>query len=513
MNTISPDFDMMSGLPMSTTDELMRRLDELNHLEQQQVELGTTVPQLYGSLSKFIANPSTVSVETYKRMIDTDDTLGSGIDFLNLTMLSRWGEYKHPSKEVQDFVQRALGQMEGSWHENLEEMMSAEWAGFSLTEKVWKHVDDFHGLPAFLPKKLVTYPPLTIVFAVDRQGQILPDGIYQYQRYYNSFFSSFSSGLRIVDQDGFRPDLFAAQGDFPYPVRIAADLSYLTVKMNRSKVIHLRSSTSGKFNNPYGRSILRRAYKNWVLKDAFLKMWIVAADRKGTPLIVGYAAPNDTVLRQDNTEAGVAAGRPAQADRADTAMANILRTIHNQSAIVLPGRKGEIYDIEAVQVQGDLNVFKDGLQYFNQMLLRSLLIPPLAMSAGDGSGSYSLGQEHNRILKATTDGRTKPYKQGILTQLIQPLIGYNFPPSAWKKDGVGDFVLEENDPELMEKLGNVYGNLTDRGYMTPEDQVDMDTVRQKMGMPKKKSAEPLKDSMGVADGSEDGNKAQPEFSL
>lgn len=508
-DNLSPDFDFDSGLPASTTDELMKRFEELTHLEKQQVEMGTSVPQLYGSLSKFIANPSTVSVETYKRMLDTDDTLGSGIDFLNLALMARWGEYKHPSPEIELFVRRALGQMEGSWHENLEEMLSAEWAGFSVTEKVWKHVDDFHGMPAFLPKKLVTYPPLTIVFAVDRQGNILPEGIYQYQRYYNSAFSSYSAGMQGMDQDGFRPDLYASQGDYPYPIRIAADLSYLTVKIPRNKAIHLRSSTSGKFNNPYGRSLLRRAYKNWVIKDAFLKMYVVAADRKGTPLIVGYAAPNDSVLQQDNSEQGQGGIKNG---RADLAMAAILKTIHNNSSIVLPGRKGELFDIEAVQVQGDMNIFKEALSYCNQMLMRSLLLPPLVMGAGDGAGSYSLGQEHNKIFKQTTDGKLKVHKQGVLDQFIKYIIAYNFPESAWKKDGYGEFALEEFDTELMEKLAGVYNSLTEKGYMTPEDQVDMDEVRSRMNLKKKNAVQPLSSLNDVTGGSE-GSESAPEFGL
>lgn len=509
-DTISPDFDFMAGLPSSTTNELMRRFDELSYLEQQQVEIGTTVPQLYGSLSRFVANPSTVSVETYKRMLDTDDTLGSGIDFLNLALLARWGEYKHPSKEVTEFVHRALGQMEGSWHENLEEMLSAEWAGFSVTEKIWRHVDDFHGLPAFVPKKLVTYPPLTIVFAVDRQGNVLPNGIYQYQRYYNSLFSSFGNGLRVSDQDGFRPDLYAAQGDFPYPIRIAADLSYLTVNIPKNKAIHLRSSSSGKFNNPYGRSILRRAYKNWVMKDAFLKMYVVAADRKGTPLLVGYAAPNDTVMRQDNSERGNGA---VVDDRADVAMGKILKTIHNSSAIVLPGRKGEMFDLDAVQVQGDMNIFREALNYCNQMLMRSMLLPPLMFSSGDGAGSFALGQEHHKVFKQVVDGKLKMYKQAMLDQFISYIISYNFPESVWKKEGLGEFVLEEYDVELMEKLANVFGQVTEKGYMTPEDQVDMDSVRDKMHLPKKKAVSPLNMGLDIVDGSEQKGEKAPEFSL
>jgi hypothetical protein len=473
--------DWHDDIPGTIRAELSRRHEELTQLEREQTQLGTSVPQLYGSLSRFVANPSTVSVETYKRMLDTDETLGSGIDFLNLALISRFGEYTHPNPEVQAFVRKALNAMEGSWHECLDEMLSAEWAGFSVTEKIWEYKSDFSGMPAFLPKRLVTYPPLTLVFAVNRHGDLLHDGIFQYQRYHNTFSHPNVLRGRLDNLDGFRPDLYASLGDFPYPIRIAADLSYLTVRIPRHKVIHLRSSATGTFRNPYGRSILRRAYKNWVLKDAFLKMWIVAADRKGTPLLVGYAAPNDTVIEQHNSELQ---GGTEQRERADRALASIMRTIHNSSFVVLPGRKGETYEVEAIQSQGDMNVFKDGITYFNQALMRSLLLPPLVMTAGDGAGSYSLGQEHHKIFAKIIDGKLKVYKQGILDQFIKPLIAYNFPRSAWERDGMGEFVLEEYDPEIMEKLGNVFRTLVDTGFLSASQQTDMDYVRQKMGLPK-----------------------------
>ncbi len=469
--------DFVDDVPPNIRAELKNRYDELTALEAEQVQMGTAVPQLYGSLSRFIANPSTVSVETYKRMLDTDETIGSGLDFLNLALIARFGEYTHPVPEIQKFVRRAIEQMDGSWHEMLDEMFSAEWSGFSITEQIWAFERDFDGFPAFIPRKLVTYPPLTMVFAVNRHGEILPDGIYQYQRFHNTFFNSFGFGINEGDLNGFRPDTFAAIGDFPYPIRIAADLTYLTVKIPKDKVIHLRSSSTGKFQNPYGRSILRRCYKSWVMKDAFLKMWLVAADRKGTPLIVGYAAPNDTVLETHN------GGHSSNAQRSDVAMANAMKTIHNSSFVVFPGKKGETYEIEAVQVQGDMNVYKDGIDYFNRAIMRGLLLPPLVLG-GDGGGSYSLGQEHNKIFKQVCDGKLKPYKQNILDQFIKKIIAYNFPKALWERHGVGDFALEEFDPEIMDKLAGIFRNLTETGYMSPESQSDMDEVRMKMDLPK-----------------------------
>ena len=479
--------DWVDDVPPNIKTEMRNRYDELSRLEQEQTQMGTAIPQLYGSLSRFIANPSTVSVETYKRMLDTDETIGSGIDFMNVAMIARFGDYKHPLPEIQNYVRKVLEQMDGSWHENLDEMFSSEWSGFSITEQVWKFENDFDGAPAFLPKKLVTYNPLTMVFAVNRHGEVLPDGIFQYQRFHNTFFNSYVYGIRAGDVNGFRPDMYASIGDYPYPIRIAADLTYLTVKIPKDKVIHIRSSSTGKFDNPYGRSILRRIYKNWVAKDAFLKMWVIAADRKGTPLVVGYAAPNETVQSQV-----MSTNNPnVEAERADNAMARIFKTIHNSSFIVLPGKKGEIYDIEAIQTQGDMNVFKDGIEYFNKAIMRGLLIPSLVMTGGDGGGSYALGSEHHKMFKQIVDGKLKPIKQAILWQFIRKVIAYRFPEKLWRKHGVGEFVVEEMDSEIMEKLGNIFGSLTDHGYMSPDDQADMDFVRQKMNMTEKKAVEKI----------------------
>lgn len=490
--------DWIDDVPPNIKTELKNRYDELSRLEQEQVQMGTTVPQLYGSLSRFIANPSTVSVETFKRMLDTDETLSAGVNFMNLAMIARFGDYVHPNKKIQRFVRKAIDQMENSWHENLDEMFSAEWSGFSVTEQVWKFEEDFDGAPAFVPKKLVTYAPLTLVFAVNRHGEVLPDGIFQYQRFHQTFMNSYVYGIRNGELDGFRPDLFSAIGDYPYPIRIAADLTYLTVKIPKDHVIHLRSSSTGKFDSPYGKSIFRAIYKNWVTKDAALKMWIIAADRKGTPLLVGWAAPNDTVLQENQGNDPLNPGQKMM--RADLAMAETFKKLHNSSFVVLPGKKDEEYALEAIQTQGDMNVFKDLVDYCNKAIMRGLLIPPLVMSGGDGGGSYSLGQEHHKIFRQSVDGKLKPYKQAILQQFVRKIIAYNFPELEWRAHGLGDFIVEEFDPEVMDKLATIYSTLTTAGYMGPDLKVDMDTVRQKMNL--KPSApratdimDPLKDPL------------------
>src|ERR1700742_3429092 len=77
---------------------------ELDSMEDFSFEFGTSIPAYFSQFYKFIQNPSTVSVQTLKRMIDTDDTIGSGIDFLITCLAARIGEYQHPSEEITKFV-------------------------------------------------------------------------------------------------------------------------------------------------------------------------------------------------------------------------------------------------------------------------------------------------------------------------------------------------------------------------------------------------------------------------
>lgn len=468
-----------SGQPASIVDEMERRLGELEGLNKETQQMGTTAPQLFSTMNAFVANPSTVSVETYKRMIDTDETIGSGIDFLILCLIARFGDYKHPNPNIEKFVRRALSQMDSSWHENLDEMLSAEWAGFSATEVIWKFDKDFDGAAAWVPKKLVTYQPLTIVFAVDQSGQVLPDGIYQYQRYYGQ--SNMYTAI-LDNNDGFRPDFFASRGDFPHPIRVGADLTYNVIQIDRDKIIHLKSSSTGKFGNPYGRSLLRRVYKAWVSKDTALKMWIIAMDRKSSPLLVGYAPPNETVGgRVDEF------GNLVEGIRGDQAMKNMFANVHNESGLVFPGKEGEPYKVTAIPVEGDMTVFKDHVEYDNKAIMRGLLIPPLILG-GDGGGSYALGDTHRQVFQQVVDGKLKVYKQSIIQQFVKKIIEYNFPRDMWHQDGLGDFVVEEFDPDVMEKLANIYSSLTTAGYMSPQEQKDMDTVAQKFNLPKRQAS-------------------------
>src|SRR5690242_6567702 len=91
---------MLEWSDLDLERELFARHVEVETFKDLEVQRGTPIPALFNIFYKFIQNPSSVSVETYKRMVDTDDTIGSGVDFLTTALSARLGRYQHPSQEI-----------------------------------------------------------------------------------------------------------------------------------------------------------------------------------------------------------------------------------------------------------------------------------------------------------------------------------------------------------------------------------------------------------------------------
>lgn len=468
-------------------DELDEMIDsrhaEIKSFDDLEKQRGTPIPALFNQFFKFVQRPDTVSLESYKRMVDTDDTIGSGVDFLTTCLAARMGMYQHPNKEITQYINKHLDQIEGGWMANIKELLSATWAGFAVQEKVWANTDD-----GFVPKKLVTMPPSTLLFEVERTGEITPDGILQYQRNYNPALSSigvnylfgFSASGVVADRQ-FRPDPYAKLGDFPFPLRTANTYTYMAIRIPRQKCIHYAFDAQGKFGNPYGRSLLRRAYKFYIMKDAFLQMLAIALDRKGTPLTVVYADNNATLIDPNKFNGQNVKGQQV-GERADQAARRAFSNVHNDSTIVLPGKKGQTFETDFIQQQSNAGDFNDSIRLCNQGLMRALLLPALVFTGGDGSGSFALGQEHSKTFDKILDGILAGFKQTIIQQLVSEMIRYNFPESAWKKEGFGDFAKRELSPEEREKEMQLVETGVNLGAIDMTDLNDFNFVRDRLGM-------------------------------
>lgn len=457
-------------------------IESLDDLTQQR---GTPIPALFNQFYKFVQNPSGVSVETFKRMVDTDDTIGSGVDFLTTCLAARLGRYTHPNKDIAEHVNKALNAVEGGFAKNLKTILSASWAGFFVGEKVYEN-DPVLG---FIPKKLAPLPPSTILFETERTGDVTSDGILQYQRNFNPYLlgrgvgyfgGTASVGLGQAQSGTDRPDVFAKFGDLPFPIRTANSFNYLSIRIPKQKCIHYSFDAQGQFNNPYGRSLLRRCYKYYVIKDAILQMMTVALDRKGTALTVVYYDPNAPIYDPSRVPAGQqvqgnakAAIHPGEAAKA------AFKNIHGDSVIYLPGKKDEIYGVEFMPQSPNTQDFIAALDFCNKSELRALLIPALLF--GDGGGGYALGEVHQKTFEKTLDGINAGLEDVLLQQWVKDILVLNFPRSAWEQDGLGAFSKREMTQDEIQKVMETYEKGINSGIIDQADLNDLNKMRDSIG--------------------------------
>jgi len=460
-------------------DEILyARHAEITSLKDLEQQRGTPIPALFNQFYKFIQNPSTVSIETFKRMVDTDDTIGSGVDFLTTCLAARLGAYEHPSDEITEFVNTALGKIDGGFLNAVKELLGATWAGFAVQEKVF--ANDEQG---FIVKKLGSLPPTTVLFETERTGEITYDGILQYQRNYNPANMAWGANylFGFAQTGKWRPDPLAKLGDMPFPLRTANTWSYLSIRIPKQKCVHYSFDAQGKFGNPYGRSLLRRAYKWYVMKDAFLQMLAIALDRKGTPLTVVFADPSLTIRNQNKYGENVSArGKAGAGIRGDKAASDAFQNIHNDSTIVLPGKKGQHYDLDFVPQTSNAADFMAAIDLCNKSQMRAMLLPALIFTGGDGTGSYSLGQEHAKTFDKILDGMMSGLGEALRSQLVMDLLRYNFPESAWRKDGLGEFKKRELSVEEIAKEMEVFERAINSGIVDTNDLSDLNAMRDRL---------------------------------
>ena len=251
-------------------------------------QVGTTVPKYFGAVDTFIANPSNVAIGILSRMIETDPTVMSSVQFKSLMMLSKIGEYQHEDPEIQDFVRDFLAKMDGpTFKQSLEGQSSNTGYGFSVSEKIY----GINKKNQKVPVKIKTYHPSTLVFEVDPYGEITPEGIVQFTIQYgqlsnpNVYFPVFQYGFNVKNP-------FETPNDRVLPYRLPFIGNYGLARIPKSKCIHHVSGSVMSFGSPYGKSNVRTAHLAWQLKVFFLKQMGIAGKRQASPFIWATAPHN-----------------------------------------------------------------------------------------------------------------------------------------------------------------------------------------------------------------------------
>lgn len=435
---------------------------------------GSQVPYLYNIIGDFVVNPSTVSVSTFQRMMYTDNLIGACLEYNTSVITNTIGEYYHPIEEVQELVRHALKEVDGGQEKVVRNLLTGMWAGFFVGEKVYKRVP-----LGIIYDRIIPLPPSTILFAVDPEGRVKPDnGIMQY--IYSSFPMGgssmgawgYGSGIAPLGMNGDNDmvDPLSAMGDMDFPIRTPMNFPVGRVNIPTKKCIHFIFDSGDVFGNPYGRSLLRKVHKYYLLKDAILQLLVIAMDRKSTPLIVVYTDPR----------ASVDTGNSNERLNAIDAIRDVLGDIHQNTALAVPGKKGETYEFDAVPVQGDLTIFTECLEYIDNAIQQAMLIPDTLFKTGTTGGSYALGSEqsstHDKLISSIRNSVTRT----LVDQFIRPLIELNFGEDYVESEW-GYFATKVLSEEQLTTIIENYKLAQEANLVGKDDLAALNKTREKMG--------------------------------
>lgn len=410
-------------------------------------QIGSQLYTTFILFDKAIANPDSANVLDYERMIDSDETVAAGIEFMVLSALNRLDMYRNEtSPQIEAFINECFEMMNGTLIEVCSDILSGIWAGYSGTEIVYK-ADG----AKIRWDYLATYHPRTVFFNIDKEtGRLDPQTpITQFRWFAGS------------------------------PVQIP-----------KNKCIIY--SHNMRFGNWYGTSQLRRIRKNWLLKDPVLKMWLNGADKYGTPLVTAMVPDGDV---QDPD-------RPFNDDGSQNVISNIEYTsrlmgnLQNGTGLAMASGTGDQKaDIKAYFAGAGLGETFDNLtSYLNKMILRGMLVPSLIFDDGKNTGSYALGQAHFDIYTIMLQYIYKKLTEALLEQLVRPLVDMNFGP---QKD-YGEFPEREMSETDRNVLMGIFMQMTNSGFLDPAHQEDFDWVRGTLGAPERKIDPPPDPSKAAA---------------
>lgn len=446
---------------------------------------GTLVPVYFGAIDTFVANPSNVGIGILARMIETDPTVLSAVQFKSLMMLSKVGEYQNAKNpEIQDFVRRFLKRMDApNWKKSLEAQSSAGGYGFSTSEIMW----GLNNKNQKVPWKIKTYHPSTICFELDPYGDVTPEGVIQFVVQHaqisnpNNYFPFFQSGFLVRNP-------FETPTDRLLPYRMPFINNYGIVRIPKNKVIHHTNNSMLSFGSPYGKTSVRTAHLAWQLKVFFMKQMGIGGKRQASPFLWGTAPFNQNKVRIKDKD-----GKQVDVNPID-ALTDILARREGDDAVVT-GPEVMGYKITAIASQMDLNQFLAVLNWLDVQIFRGFLLPSLVMTDGS-AGSRALGDKHFQIVDRIAEEEACNFSETIISQMIKPAIDMNF----GEQDDYGHFAQRPQSIEERERLANMFTNLGNAGWMRPFDQKDGDYVRSTLHLPEQEESfytEPMPNMPGM----------------
>ncbi|PZM64846.1 phage portal protein family protein [Paenibacillus dendritiformis] len=160
---------------------------------------------------------------------------------------------------------------------------------------------------------------------------------------------------------------------------------------------------SGDDHNPYGVSLATKCFWAWQFKKHGFKFWAIFMEKYGMPTAVGKYQPGTSVADQDK-------------------LLDALVSLVQDAAVAIPSNSSVDF-IEAGDAKGDAH--ESFLRFCNAEISKAILGQTLTSELPSG-GSFAASQTHADVKDEIVDSDAKMLMSAINTDLIPPLVLFNF---------------------------------------------------------------------------------------
>lgn len=210
--------------------------------------------------------------------------------------------------------------------------------------------------------------------------------------------------------------------------------------------------------NWYGQSLLRSAWKAWVLKDPALKTWVQTIDRNGMGVPVVTAEEGADPLKYQPLATGFRSGSNSGA------------SLPNGAKVELLGVSGQLPDAAPL------------VRYLDEQIARAVLAHVLNL--GTQTGSWALGSVLADVLTQSLQGMAEHVANTATQHVVEDWVDLNFGP----EEPAPKIVFDEIGSQSA-ATAQALKMLVDAGILFPDRPLE-EAVRQMHGLPAKASPVP-----------------------
>lgn len=214
-----------------------------------------------------------------------------------------------------------------------------------------------------------------------------------------------------------------------------------------------------------GRSLLRPAYKNWLLKDRMMRSQALTVDRNGLGVPIYTAAPTP-----DGAESGDAEAWRKNEQTEGLKVATGFRSGENAGAS-LPN--GSTFTLRGVE--GDLPDSDKPIRYHDEQIARAVLAHFLNL--GTQTGSWALGSTFADFFVDSLNAEAQWFADVTQQHAIDDLVDLN-----WGEDEPAPRLVFEKIGSQSPVTAEAIKALVDAGVLTADDKLE-EYLRQALGLP------------------------------